>query len=232
MGDQRPCAFQHHPQHCRVRAGTQGPVPRHTRLQPHVSHQCLTLPGLLLLSSSQGQAMSSVHSQARFLSESKPGKPRHGPFTPWRERASLGQRGHNPTSLLRGEPQVCPGGITSAFFPLTTGLKHPSHGCAAPKGAKHACPLRTGHINVQAGGRGHSDGLSPSAGTWVCHTPVTHLPHDTGEPLAEEIRRGLCRTASPGPAHRARSSSAAQPRPPPPPSSPARPGQAHGRRWC
>lgn len=31
---QHPCAFQHHPQHCRARTVTQGSVSGHTRLQP------------------------------------------------------------------------------------------------------------------------------------------------------------------------------------------------------
>lgn len=213
--------------HRALSQGTQGCSP------PLCHTSAWTLPGLLLLSSYQGQAMASVPSHAQLLSETKTRKPRHESFTPWRERASPGQRGtDNPTSLPHGEPQACPGRITSAFFPETTSFEHPSHGCAAPKGAKHICPLRPGHISVQAEGRGCSDGQSPSAG---CppnagrDLNVSHTYPITGEPLVE-VWRGLCHTASPGPAHRARNSTAARPRPLPPPSSPARPGQAHGRR--
>lgn len=46
----------------------------HKAAAHHVSHQSLTLPGLLLLSSSQDWAISSVPSQARFLSETKTAK--------------------------------------------------------------------------------------------------------------------------------------------------------------
>lgn len=70
----------------------------------HVSHQSLTLPGLLLLSSSQGWAISSVPSQARFLSKTKTGKLTLVLHTLQR-RAALGQQGLTaPLPYCMGKP--------------------------------------------------------------------------------------------------------------------------------
>lgn len=174
--DQHPCAFQHHPQHCSIRIVTQGPRPGHTRLQAHhVSHHCLTLPGLLLLSSSQGQAISSVPSQARFLSVTKTRNPRCVLRTLERKSCSWAVGTNNPIHYCKGQPQACPGEITSASFPETTGPE-PWH---VPKGGKHACPdtsvcrLEAGATVV--GGTQVQGALQRQAGTWMCHTPAPLL---------------------------------------------------------
>lgn len=214
--------------HRALSQGTQGCSP------PLCHTSAWTLPGLLLLSSYQGQAMASVPSHAQLLSETKTGKPRHESFTPWRERASPGQGGLTAPLLYRmGSPR-----LVQAGSHLPSSLRPP----ALSTPAMAVLPLKEPNISVLSGqytsvcrleGRGRSDGQSPSAG---CppnagrDLNVSHTYPTTGEPLVEEVWRGLCHTASPGPAHRARSSTAARPRPLPPPSSPARPGQAHGRK--
>lgn len=149
------------------------------------------------------------------------------PHTLGRRNFSWSGWADDPTPpLLPGEPQAGPGWATAAFFPENTSLAHSRHGCAVPKGTKHTCPLKRGHISTQAG---TGAGCPPQAGReW----DVLHACPITGEPLVQGAQGGLCHAASPAPARRARSSSAGPPRPPSPPSSPARPGRAHGRRWC
>lgn len=169
-----------------------------------------------LLSSSQGWAMSSVPTQARFFSDAKTGKLTSVLHTLQRKSCSWAARSNSLTSLLHGEGP---------------GLSRMDLICLLPRDHWPQAP-QPWHVPK---GRGHNNGQSPSAG---CppnagrDLDVSHTCPITEEPLVEEIWRRLCRTASPGPAHRAHSSTAAHPQHPPPPSSPARLGQAHGRRWC
>lgn len=118
-------------------------------------------------------------SQARFLSETKTGKLTLVLHTLQRKSCSWAAGANSPTSLLHGEALGLSGGITSAFFPETTGLEHHNYGMC----------LKEPSMPVPSGQDTRVCRLE--AGTTVrakpkCRVPsecrqgpgcVTHLPH-------------------------------------------------------
>lgn len=219
VGLQRICPYlcQYSPQHCRGRAAPQGPISETTSC----SLLCAApLPGLdLLLPSST--LLSMFHYGIRA------GKPGHGFLSSWGGGTPPGQGGLWTSLLLycTWGGGACPGGVTSVFPPEITSLEHCRCGCTGPKEPSMPVPSRA-HEHGEWH-RGCSSGHSTGAGNQLGHTCPT-----TGEALMEGAQGGLYHAASPAPLHRAHNRTIAPHRPPPPPSSPARPGQAHGRRLC
>lgn len=143
---------------------TSGSGLSHRAAAHHVSHHCLTLPGLLLLSSYQGQAMSSVPSQAKFLSQPKTGKLTWVLHTSANKSCSWLVGTKNPTFLLHGE---------------VPGLSRRDHICLLPRDHWPRAPQPW-----QCASRSQVS-LLPQDRTCQCAGKqgpgcVTHLPHYWG----------------------------------------------------
>lgn len=102
--EQCPCLCHCSPQHCRIRAVLQGPIPESTSCTIAWSWP----PAALKL-----QGLSTLLSM--FLSGIRAGKPGYGPSHLGEEELLLGRVGSGPHSLIAWGAAACSGGVTSAF---------------------------------------------------------------------------------------------------------------------